>query len=222
MRPISAEASPGESHLISGTTKDSFTPLLQLKKFPNIPICTRVEARESRPRRDETRFRLLAREKGSFPCVVGKEFPAFPSHLKRRHSTQERREALQGRATIPRVPQIFSPFQGTLFSLHCLDFQAEDPLTPRWHVGQLCGKASLKASSESHRSLDPREGKRDTAATAREESAGAWPHSRRGLTPLGRLQKYPKIQVSTGEECSGSFTDSTQDLRHRHRRERNP
>ena len=33
---------------------------------------------------------------------------------------------------------------------------------------------------------------------------------------------YPKIQVSTGEECSGSFTDSTQDLRHRHRRERNP
>ena len=25
------------------------------------------------------------------------------------------------------------------------------------------------------------------------------PHSRRGLTPLGRLQKYPKIHVSTGE-----------------------
>ena len=48
------------------------------------------------------------------------------------------------------------------------------------------------------------------------------PHSRRGLTPLGRLQKNPKIHVSTGEECSGSVTDSTQDLRHRHRRERNP
>ena len=39
---------------------------------------------------------------------------------------------------------------------------------------------------------------------------------------LGRLQKYPKIHVSTGEECSGSGTDSTQDLRPRHRRERNP
>ena len=61
----------------------------------------------------------------------------------------------------------------------------------------------------------------DTAATPREESTGACPHSRRGLTPLGRLQKYPKIHVSTGEETSGSGTDSTQVLRPRHRRERN-
>ena len=87
-----------------------------------------------------------------------------------------------------------------------------------WHVGQTCGKASR----ESHRSLDPREGKRDTAATAREERARACPHSRRGLTPLGRLQKYPKIHVSTGEDSSGSGTDSTQDLWPRHRWERNP
>ena len=57
---------------------------------------------------------------------------------------------------------------------------------------------------------------------AREESARACPHSRRGLTPLGRLQKYPKIHVSTGEESSGSGTDSPQGLRPRHRRERNP
>ena len=74
------------------------------------------------------------------------------------------------------------------------------------------GKLRGKASRESHRSLDPREGKRDTAATAREEGAPACPHSRRGLTPLGRLQKYPKIHVSTGEEYSGSGTDSTQIL----------
>ena len=39
---------------------------------------------------------------------------------------------------------------------------------------------------------------------------------------MGRLQKYPKIHVSTGEECSGSGTDSTQDLRPRQGRERNP
>ena len=32
---------------------------------------------------------------------VRKEFPAFPSHLKRRRSPQERREELQGRAPIP-------------------------------------------------------------------------------------------------------------------------
>ena len=85
----------------------------------------------------------------------------------------------------------------------------------------LVGKPSGKASSESHRSLDPREGKRDTAATAREESAHACPHSGRGLTPLGRLQKYPKIHVSIGEESSASGTDSTLGLRHRHRPERN-
>ena len=131
----------------------------------------------------------------------------------------------------PESPRCLSPFQGNLFSLHCLDVQAEDRLTPRWNVGQPCGKASWeslvgkprgKASRESHRSLDPREAKHDRAATAREESAHACPLSRRGLTPLGRLQKYPKIHVSTGEESSGSGTDSTQVLRPRLRLERNP
>ena len=86
----------------------------------------------------------------------------------------------------------------------------------------LVGKPRGKASRESHRSLDPCEGKWDTAATARKESPRACPHSRRGLTPLGRLQKYPKIHVRTGEESSGSCTGSTQDLRPLHRRERNP
>ena len=51
------------------------------------------------------------------------------------------------------------------------------------------GKPRGKTSRESHRSLDPREGKCDTAATAREEIARACPHSSRGLTALGRLQK---------------------------------
>ena len=84
--------------------------------FRNIPDSTREEARESRPQPEEPRFRLLAREEGSFPCVVGKEFPVFPSHLKRRHSLQERREELQGRATIPRVPQMSQSIPGkTIF-----------------------------------------------------------------------------------------------------------
>ena len=106
MRPFSADASRGKRHLTSGTSKGSFTPLLQLKKFPDIPVSTGEEARESRPHPEEHRFRLLAREEGSFPCVVGTEFPAFPSHLKSRRSPQERREELQGRSTIPRVPQM--------------------------------------------------------------------------------------------------------------------
>ena len=119
--------------------------MLQLKKFHDIPVSTPEEARESCPHTEESPFRLLAREEGSFPCVFGKEFPAFPSHLKRRCSPQERREELQRRATLPRVPRCLSPFQGNLFSLHCLDFQAEDRLTPRWHVGQPCRKASCKS-----------------------------------------------------------------------------
>ena len=86
----------------------------------------------------------------------------------------------------------------------------------------LVGKPRGKASSESDRSLDPREGKRDPPATAREESERACPHSRRGLTPLGRLQKSPKIHVGTGEETSGSGTDSTQGLKPRNGRQRNP
>ena len=75
---------------------------------------------------------------------------------------------------------------------------------------------------ERHRSLDPFDGKRDIAATAGEVSASACSHLRGGLTPLGRVQKYPKIHVSTGEESSGSGTDSTQGLRPQHKRERNP
>ena len=92
--------------------------------------------------------------------------------------------------------------------------------TALWEI--LVGKPSGKASRESHRSLDPHEGKRDTAASAREESARSCPHSRQGLTPLGRLQKNPYIQVITGEDSSASGTDYTQGLRPRHRRERNP
>ena len=73
------------------------------------------------------------------------------------------------------------------------------------------GKPRGKDSRESHRSLGLRKGNRDTAATAWEEMARSCPHSRRGLTPLWRLQKYPKIYVSTGEESSASGPDSTQE-----------
>ena len=201
--------------------------MLQLKKFPDIPVSTREEARLSRPHPEEPRFRLLAREEGSFPCVVVKEFPAFPSHLKRRPSPQERREELQGPATMPRVPQMSQSIPGKpVFSaLPRLSSRGSTHTTVTrgtalWE--SLVGKPRGKASRERHRSLDPRDGKRDTAATAREESARACPDSTRGLTPLGRLQMYPKIHVSTGEESSRSGTDSTEVLRPQHRRERNP
>ena len=142
MRPISAEASRGYSHLNSGTSKGSFTPLLQLKKFPDIPVSTREEARESRPHPEESRFRLIAREEGSFPCVVGKEFRRS-LRISRGGALLWKGERNSSVVTpFPQSPRCLSPFQGKLFSLHCLDFQAEDRLTPRWHVGQPCGKAS--------------------------------------------------------------------------------
>ena len=79
--------------------------MLQLKKFPDIPVSIQEEARGSRPHPEELRFRLVARDEGSFPCLVGKEFPAFPSHLNGRRSPNERGEELQRRATSPRLPE---------------------------------------------------------------------------------------------------------------------
>ena len=132
------------------------------------------------PHPEERRFRLLAREGGSIPCVVGKEFPAFPSHLKRRRSPQERREELQGRSTIPRVPQTSQSIPGkpVFPALPRLSSRGSTHTTVArgtalWET--LMGKPRGKASRESHRSLDPREGKRDTAATPREEIARACP-----------------------------------------------
>ena len=121
------------------------------------------EARESRPHPEEPRFCLLAREEGSFPWEVGKEFPAFPSLLKRRRSPQERREELQGRASIPRVPQMSQSIPGKpvfpalpRHSSRGSTHTAIAGWTALWE--SLVGKPRVKASRESHRSLDPREG----------------------------------------------------------------
>ena len=129
--------------------------------------------------------------------MVGKEFPAFPSHLKRRCSPQEGREELQGRSTIPTVKKVSQSIPGkpVFPALPRLSSRGSSHTTVArgtalWE--SLVGKPRGNSSRESHRSLDPHEGKRDTAATAREERARACPQSRRGLTPLGRLQKYPQ------------------------------
>ena len=128
--------------------------MLQLKKFPDIPISTREEAREFRPHPEEYRFRLLAREEVSFPCVVGKEFPAFPSLLKRTRSPQESRDELEGRATIPRVPQMsqFIPGKPVFLALPRLSSGGSTHATVArgtalWE--SLVGKPRGKASWES-------------------------------------------------------------------------
>ena len=152
--------------------------MLQLKKFLEKPVSTREEARDPRPHPEKTRFHLLAREEGSFPCVVGKKFPAFRSHLKRRRSPQESRDELQCRVNIPRFPPKSQSIPGkTVFpALPRLSSRGSTHTkvargTALWE--SLVGKPRGKASRESPRSLDPRQGKHDTAVTDREESAPA-------------------------------------------------
>ena len=106
------------------------------------------------------------------------------------------REELRGLATIPRVPQMSQSIPGkpVLPALPRLSSRGMTHTTVArgtalWE--SLVRKPRGKASRESHRSLDPREGKRDTAATAREESARACPHSGRGLTPWGDSRSTP-------------------------------
>ena len=48
----------------------------------------------------------------------------------------------------PESTRCISLFQRNVFSLHSLEVQAEDRLTPRWHVAQPCEVASWKASWE--------------------------------------------------------------------------
>ena len=155
--------------------------------------------------------------RGLIPSLRGgKEFAAFPSHLKRRRSPQEgeRNSSIRPHSQSP--PDVSVHSRETCFLCTVLTFKPRIDSHHSGTWGSPVGKPRGKASRESHRSLDSREGKRDNVAKAREESARACPHSSRGLTVLGRLQKYPKIHVSTGEETIGSGTDSTQGLRHRY------
>ena len=150
--------------------------------------------------------------------MFGKEFPAFPSHFKRRRSPQERRDELQGCVTIPRVPQMTQSIPGkpVFPALPRISSRVSTHTTVARGTALLLsleGKRRGKASRESHRSLDPREGKSDTAATAREESARACPHSRGGLTPLGdsrspprpmsALERKPQVPVPTPHKVLG-------------------
>ena len=89
---------------------------------------------------------------------------------------QERAEELLGRAAIPRVAQISQSIQQEpVFSALPRLSRRESThttvarRTALWE--SLVGKPRGKALRESHRSLDPLDGMRDTAVTAQEESA---------------------------------------------------
>ena len=126
-----------------------------------VPRHSRLHLRGSTSdlQQEEPRFSLIARDEGSFPCFVQKEIQAFPSHLKRRRSQQERREELQGRDTIPRVPQMFQSIPEEPVFLHSLTFT---PRIDSHHGGTWdspVGKPRGNASRESHRYIEQGDGK---------------------------------------------------------------
>ena len=110
-----------------------------------------------------------------------------------------------------KTPKYVSPLQMNLISLHCLEGHTEHRITPWWHLRQPWG-----TSRGSHRSTCQLVRKPDTVATAWEENERACLHLRRVWTLLLRLQRNPKIQVSTGEETSGSGCSSRRVPRTRH------
>ena len=80
-----------------------------------VPRHTRLHSRGSTrvpPTSRGAPFRPHSSRGGIFSMRGREEFPAFPMRLKRRRTSQERREELQGRATIPRVPQMSQSIPG--------------------------------------------------------------------------------------------------------------
>ena len=84
----------------------------------------------------------------------------------------------------PESPRCLSPFQGNLFSLHCLDFQAEDRHTPRWHVGPPCGRPSWES----------------LVGKPRGKATDPLIHVKGSVTLLLKLGRKAHVQASTRDE----------------------
>ena len=84
----------------------------------------------------------------------------------------------------PESPRCLSPFQGNLFSPHCLDFQGEDRLTLRWHVGQPCGKASWES----------------LVGKPRGKATDPLIHAKGSVTLLLQLGRKAHVHATTGDE----------------------
>ena len=85
---------------------------------------------------------------------------------------------------VPESPRCLSLLQGNLFSLHCLDFQAEDRLTPRWYVGQPCGKASWES----------------LLGKPREKATDSLIHAKGNVTLLLQLGRKVHVHAPTRDE----------------------
>ena len=116
--------------------------MLQLKKSPKYPSpFERKHESSAHIQRSPVSASYLER-RDPFPALSGKNSRRFRriSREVALHRKAERNSRVV--PPFPESPRCLRPFQGNLFSLHCLDFQAEDRHTPRCNVGQPCGKAS--------------------------------------------------------------------------------
>ena len=111
---------------------------------------------------------------------VRERIPGIPVASQEEALSTGKARGTPGSCHIPRVPQISQSIPGkpVFPGLPRLSSRGSTHTTVArgtvlWE--SLVGTPRGKASRESHRSLDPREGKRDTAATVREESARASP-----------------------------------------------
>ena len=157
--------------------------MLKLKKFPDIPVSTPEESRGSgnRQRSSVSSSKLEMRD----PSLLPRErIPDISTHLKRRRAAQERREELQGRATIPRVPQMSKSIQGKPVFPALSRLSAEDQLTPRWHVGQPCGKASWES----------------LVGKTQGKAADTMIHSKGRVTLLLQLERKAHLKAPTRDE----------------------
>ena len=122
----------------------------------------------------------------------------------------------------PEYPRCLSPFQGKLFSLHCLDFKAEDRLTRPWHVGKPCGKASWESLMGKSRgkATDPlihEKGsvtlllqlgrKANVHSPTRDEDLRLWGDSRSPRRSMSALERNPQIPALTPHKVLGPGTD---------------
>ena len=122
----------------------------------------------------------------------------------------------------PESPRCLSSFQGNLFCLHCLDFQAEDRLTPRWRVGQPFGKASWESlvGKPRGKATDPliqakgsvilllklgRKG--HVHAPTRDEDSLSWVDSRRTPRSMSALERNPPVPAPTPHKVLGPGID---------------
>ena len=106
----------------------------------------------------------------------------------------------------PESPRCLSPLQGKLFSLHSVDFQDEDRLTPRWQVGQPCGKALWES----------------LVGEPRGKATDPFIHAKGSATLLLQLGRKAHVHAPTREEDCLPWGDSRSTPRSMSALERNP